>query len=153
MGILDRAIAESVPAIPRPIVRRISRRYIAGDTLDEALSTVQVLNKQGCVATIDLLGESTESKADAAAKLRDYKKVIDAIKANDLKSGISVKLTGLGLDLDEELCRANLEEIVEYAGTKNRFVRVDMEDSPYTGVTLEMVLELHERHENVGAVI
>ena len=153
MGILDRAIAESVPAIPRPIVRRISRRYIAGDTLDEALSTVQNLNKQGCVATIDLLGEGTESKADAAAKLRDYKKVIDAIKANDLKSGISVKLTGLGLDLDEELCRANLEEIVEYAGTKNRFVRVDMEDSPYTGVTLEMVLELHERHENVGAVI
>jgi proline dehydrogenase len=153
LGILDRAIAESVPAIPRPIVRRISRRYIAGDTLDEALSTVQNLNKQGCVATIDLLGESTESKADAAAKLRDYKKVIDAIKANDLKSGISVKLTGLGLDLDEELCRANLEEIVEYAGTKNRFVRVDMEDSPYTGVTLEMVLELHERHENVGAVI
>jgi proline dehydrogenase len=153
MGVIDRAIAETVPVIPRPIVRRISRRYIAGDTLDEAVETVRDLNGQGCVATIDLLGESTESKADAAATLRDYKKVIDAIKANDLDSGISVKLTGLGLTLDEELCRANLEEIVEYAGTKDRFVRVDMEDSPYTGVTLDMVIDLHERRENVGAVI
>ena len=153
MGILDKVIAESVPVIPRPIVRRISRRYIAGDTLDEAIETVRDLNKQGCVATIDVLGESTENKADAAATLRDYKKVIDALDESDLKSGISVKLTGLGLTLDEELCRANLEEIVAYAGTKNRFVRVDMEDSPYTSVTLDMVLGLYERHKNVGAVI
>src|SRR5919199_2559794 len=153
MGILDKAIAESVPVIPRPIVRRISRRYIAGDTLDEAIETVRDLNKQGCVATIDVLGESTENKADAAATLRDYKKVIDALDESDLKSGISVKLTGLGLTLDEELCRANLEEIVAYAGTKDRFVRVDMEDSPYTSVTLDMVLDLYQRHENIGAVI
>ena len=153
MGILDRAIAESVPVIPRPIVRRISRRYIAGDTLDEAVETVRSLNERGCVATIDLLGESTESKADAAAKLRDYKRVIDALDKHGLDSGISVKLTGLGLTLSEELCRANLEEIVEYAGARGRFVRVDMEDSPYTGVTLDMVVGLHGRHENVGAVI
>jgi proline dehydrogenase len=153
LGVLDRAIAESVPLIPRPIVRRISRRYIAGDTLDEAVETVRDLNRQGCVATIDVLGESTGSKADAASTLRDYKKVMDALEEHGLNSGISVKLTGLGLTLDEELCRANLEEIVEYAGTKNRFVRVDMEDSPYTGVTLDMVLDLHGRRENIGAVI
>jgi proline dehydrogenase len=153
MGILDRAIAESVPVIPRPIVRRISRRYIAGDTLDEAVSTVRDLNRQGCVATIDVLGESTESKADAAATLRDYKKVIDALDEHGLDSGISVKLTGLGLTLSEELCRANLEEIVSYAARVGRFVRVDMEDSPYTGATLDMVMDLHKRHENIGAVI
>src|SRR5215212_3264300 len=153
MGIVDRAIANSVPVIPRPIVKRISSRYIAGDTLEDAISTVRDLSKQGCVATIDLLGESTESKADAAATLKDYKRVIDAIEANDLKSGISVKLTGLGLTLSEELCRANLEEIVEYAGARGRFVRVDMEDSPYTEATLDMVVNLHEHHDNVGAVI
>ena len=153
MGILDKAIANSVPAIPRPVVRRISRRYIAGDTLEEAVATVRDLNRSGCVATIDLLGESTGSKADAAQTLRDYEKVIDALDEHNLESGISVKLTGLGLAINEELCRANLEEIVEYAGSKNRFVRVDMEDSPYTGVTLDMVTDLHERHENVGAVI
>jgi proline dehydrogenase len=153
MGILDKAIAESVSVIPRPIVRRISRRYIAGDTLDEVVSAVRDLNRQGCVATIDVLGESTESKADAAAMLRDYKKVMDALDEHNLDSGISVKLTGLGLTLDEELCRANLEEIVSYAARVGRFVRVDMEDSPYTSATLDMVIDLHERHENVGAVI
>jgi proline dehydrogenase len=153
MGIFDKAIANSVPIIPRPVVRRISRRYIAGDTLEEAVTTVRDLNRLGCVATMDLLGESTESKADAAGKLRDYKKVVDALEENSLQSGISVKLTGLGLALNEELCRANLEEIVAYAGEKGCFVRVDMEDSPYTGVTLDMVIDLHERHENVGAVI
>ena len=153
MGIIDRAIAESVPVIPRQIVRRISRRYIAGDTLEEAVDTVKDLNRQGCVATIDLLGESTESKAGAAQKLKDYKKTVDTLDAHDLDSGISVKLTGLGLTLDEELCRANLEEIVLHAGERGRFVRVDMEDSPYTSVTLDMVIGLHERHENVGAVI
>jgi proline dehydrogenase len=153
VGILDRAIAESVSLVPRPVVRAISRRYIAGDTLEEAVDTVRRLNGEGCVATIDLLGESTESKADAARTLRDYKEVLDALDEHGLESGISVKLTGLGLALSEELCRANLEEIVAFAGAKGRFVRVDMEDSPYTSVTLDMVVRLHERHENVGAVI
>src|SRR5215218_398834 len=153
MGIIDRVIAESVPIVPRPLVRRISRRYIAGDTIGEAVKTVRDLNRRGCVATIDVLGESTQSKADAAATLRDYKRVIDELDEHDFDSGISVKLTGLGLTLNEELCRSNLEEIVEYAGTRGRFVRVDMEDSPYTGVTLDMVVNLHERHDNVGAVI
>ncbi len=153
MGIVDKAIANSVPAIPRPIVKRISSRYIAGDTLDEALSTVRVLNEQGCVATIDLLGESTESKADAAAKLKDYEKVVDALDEHGLRSGISVKLTGLGLTLNEQLCRANLEEIVEYAGERGRFVRVDMEDSPHTEATLQIVHDTYGHHENTGAVL
>ena len=153
MGIVDKAIANSVPVIPRPIVKRISSRYIAGDMLDEALSTVRDLNDLGCVATIDLLGESTESKADAAAKLKDYKKVFDALDEHDLKSGISVKLTGLGLTLNEQLCRANLEEIVEYAGARGRFVRVDMEDSPHTEATLQIVHDTYGHHENTGAVL
>ncbi len=153
MGILDKTIANSVAVIPRPVVRRISRRYIAGDTLEEAVAVVRDLNAKGCVATIDLLGESTESKADAARTLRDYKTVVEALEEHDLRSGISIKLTGLGLNLSEELCRANLEEIVEYAGARGRFVRVDMEDSPYTSVTLDMVTGMHERHGNVGAVI
>ena len=153
MGIMDKAIANSVPVIPRPIVKKISSRYIAGDTLEEAVSTIRDLNEEGCVATIDLLGESTESKADAASKLKDYEKVVDALDEHDLKSGISVKLTGLGLTLNEELCRANLEEIVEYAAARDRFVRVDMEDSPYTEATLNMVSDVYRRHENTGAVL
>ncbi len=153
MGIVDKAIANSVPVIPRPIVKRIAGRYIAGDTLDEAISTVRDLNEQGCVATIDLLGESTESKADAAAKLKDYEKVVDALDEHGLKGGISVKLTGLGLTLNEQLCRANLEEVVEYAGERGRFVRVDMEDSPHTEATLQIVHDTYAHHENTGAVL
>jgi proline dehydrogenase len=150
---MDKAIASSVPAIPRPLVKRISSRYIAGDTLDEAISTVRDLNAKGCVATIDLLGESTESKADAAATLGDYEKVVDALDVHGLHSGISVKLTGLGLTLDEQLCRANLEEIVGYAKGRGRFVRVDMEDSPYTEATLRIVHDTYRHHENTGAVL
>jgi proline dehydrogenase len=153
MGIVDKAIANSVPVIPRPIVKKVSSRYIAGDTLEQAISTISYLNKEGCVATIDLLGEGTESKADAAATLRDYKKALDALDDHRLKSGISVKLTGLGLTLNEELCRANLEEIIEYAAARDRFVRVDMEDSPYTEVTLNMVSDMYRHHENTGAVL
>ena len=153
MGIIDKAVANSVAVIPRPVVRRIAGRYMAGERLEEAIETIRDLNEQGCVATVDVLGESTESTRDAAEKLQQYKQVVDALEANELSSGISVKLTGLGLVLDEALCRRNLEEIIVYAGERGRFVRVDMEDSPYTAATLELVLDMHERHKNTGAVI
>ena len=126
---------------------------MAGEVLDEAVGAVRSLNKQGCVATLDVLGESTKDRADAAGKLDDYRRVVDAIVENDLKSGVSVKLTGLGLDLDEGLCRSNLEEIILYAGARGRFVRVDMEDSSTTARTIKIVLDMHERYENTGAVV
>lgn len=153
MGILDRAIANSVPFIPLPLVRRVSRRYMAGESLEEAVGTVRGLHEQGCVATLDVLGESTKDRADAAEKLGRYKRVVDAIVENGLQSGVSVKLTGLGLDLDEGLCRSNLEEIIVYAGERGRFVRVDMEGSAYTARTIGLVLDVHERHANTGAVV
>lgn len=153
MGIIDKTIASSVTVIPRPIVKRVSDRYIAGEALEEAVATIRELNQEGCAATVDVLGETSDDKKEAASKLQDYKDVLDALEENDLDSGISVKLTGLGLLFDEELCRANLEEIIEYAAEKDRFVRVDMEDSPFTATTIQMVLDMHERHENVGAVI
>jgi proline dehydrogenase len=153
VGIVDKVVANSVPVIPHSVVRRIAGRYMAGEELDEAIATIRNLNGEGCVATVDVLGESTESERDAAEKLDQYKQVLDALDEHDLESGISVKLTGLGLALDEDLCRRNFEEIIAYAGEKGRFVRVDMEDSPYTATTLELVLEMHERHRNTGAVI
>jgi proline dehydrogenase len=134
-------------------VRKIAGRYMAGEELDEAIATIRNLNREGCAATVDVLGESTKSERDAAEKLDQYKQVLDALDEHDLESGISVKLTGLGLALDEHLCRRNLKEVIAYAGERGRFVRVDMEDSPYTATTLELVLEMHERHGNTGAVI
>ena len=153
MGIVDKVVANFVPIIPRPLVRKIAGRYMAGEELDEAIATIRNLNREGCAATVDVLGESTKSERDAAEKLDQYKQVLDALDKHDLESGISVKLTGLGLALDEHLCRRNLKEVIAYAGERGRFVRVDMEDSPYTATTLELVLEMHERHGNTGAVI
>ncbi len=153
MGVIDKAIAGSVKVIPRPVVKRISSRYIAGERLEDAIATIRELNKEGCVATVDVLGETSDNKKEAAGKLRHYEEVLDALDEHGLDSGISVKLTGLGLLFDEELCRANLEEVTEYAAERNRFVRVDMEDSPFTATTIQMVLDMHGRHGNVGAVI
>jgi len=153
VGIVDKIVANSVHIIPRPVVRRIAGRYMAGEELDEAIDTIRNLSSEGCVATVDVLGESTESERDAVEKLDQYKLVLDALDEHDLESGISVKLTGLGLTLDEDRCRRNLEEIIAYAGERGRFVRVDMEDSPYTAITLKLVIEMHERYENTGAVI
>ncbi len=153
MGILDRAIAESVAVIPRPVVKRISSRYIAGEQVGEMVQTIRNLNRENCVATVDVLGESTEDGADAAEKVRQYEEVLSALDEHDLDAGISVKLTAIGLTLDRGLCRANLEEIIGFAARRNRFVRVDMEDSPYTSETLDLVLDVREDHENVGAVI
>ena len=153
MGVVDKVIANSVPVIPRPLVRVISGRYIAGEEIPEAVETIKELNRQGCVASVDLMGESTENKTQAAQKLEGYKQVIDAIQEHGLGSGLSVKLTGLGLWVDEDLCRANLEEIIGYAAERDRFVRIDMESSLQTGSTVELALDMHERHENTGTVI
>ncbi len=153
MGVIDKAIASSVKVIPRPVVKKISSRYIAGEKLDEAVEVIRDLNHQGCVATVDVLGESTEDEQDAAGKLQEYKEVVDVLDEHDLDSGISVKLTGLGLVFDEEVCRKNLEEIITYTGEHNRFVRIDMEDSPYTGTTVQIAIDMHEKYGNVGTVI
>ena len=153
MSVVDKVIASSVKVVPRPIVKKISSRYIAGERLEDAVDTIRELNKEGCVATVDVLGETSDDKREAIEKLQDYKEVLDALDEQGLDSGISVKLTGLGLLFDEELCRANLEEIVEYAADKGRFVRVDMEDSPFTATIVQITLDMHERHENVGTVI
>lgn len=153
MGVVDKVIANSVPVIPRPLVRVISGRYIAGEKVEEAVEIIRALNGEGCAATVDVMGESTGDEAQAAQKLKEYKQVIDAIERYGLDSGLSVKLTGLGLWVDEELCRANLEEIIEYAAARGRFVRIDMESSLQTGSTIELALDMHRRHENTGTVI
>lgn len=153
MGVVDKVIASSVPVIPRPVVRVISGRYIAGEKVQEAVETIGKLNAEGCAATVDVMGESTGDEQQAARKLKEYKEVIDAIERHGLDSGLSVKLTGLGLWVDEELCRRNLEEIIEYAARRDRFVRIDMESSAQTGSTIELALDMHRRHENTGTVI
>ena len=143
-----------LPAVPRPVVRRLSAPYIAGPTLGDARATVAGLNAEGKQATVDVLGEEITRPAEAEAITQAYLDVLEAIETDGLDSSISVKLTGLGLKLDRALCRENLDAVVADAAARGTFVRIDMEDSSCTDETLALFRELRESgRDNVGVVL
>jgi proline dehydrogenase len=152
--VLDRAIVRALPVVPRPVVRRLSGRYIAGATLAEAAEVVRSLNAQRKEATLDVLGEEVKLREEATGLRDAYRRALETIAEERLRSNVSVKLTALGLKLDTRLCRANLTTLVEDAATHGNFVRIDMEDSSTTSETLALYRLLRdEGHENVGIVL
>jgi proline dehydrogenase len=154
VALLDRAIVRVLPAVPRPVVRRLSERYIAGSTLAEACRVVAGLNREGKMATIDVLGEEITRREEASALLAEYEDVFETIEREGLDSNISAKLTGLGLKLDHDFCRDNIAELVTEAAKRGNFVRIDMEDSSTTTETLEIYRELRDGGlDNVGIVL
>jgi proline dehydrogenase len=154
VALLDRALVRLLPAVPKPVVRRISERYIAGTELADALRVVRELNAHGKMATIDVLGEEIVKPDEARAIASAYRDTFEALAREGLDSNVSVKLTALGLQLDYDLCRSNLEEVVRHAGERGNFVRIDMEDSSTTDDTLRLYRELRAAgHENVGVVL
>jgi proline dehydrogenase len=154
LALLDRAIVRILPAVPRPVIRRIASRYIAGEELDDALATVARLNAAGKVATIDVLGEEIVNPDEAQAITRAYLDVLRGIEERRLQTNISVKPTALGLELGYELWRANIEVLVRDARERGDFVRIDMEDASTTDDTLRAYRELREvGYDNVGIVL
>ena len=154
MALLDRAVVRLLPAVPKPLVRQISNRYIAGETVEDVSRTVKELNAGGRMATIDVLGEEITSREQALEIVRAYHDVFEAIERESLDSNVSVKLTGLGLKLGYELCQVNLETVVRHAAESGNFVRIYMEDSSCTTETLRMYRELREAGlDNVGVVL
>lgn len=154
LALLDRAIVRLLPAVPKPIVQRLSSRYIAGATLDDAVRVVKRLNGEGKTATIDVLGEEVAAPDEARAIAGQYHDVLARIEEERLDANVSVKLTALGLEVDHDLCRENLEAVVVDAAARGTFVRVDMEDSSTTDRTLELHRALREGgHTNVGVVL
>jgi proline dehydrogenase len=152
--ILDRAIVRMLPAVPKPLVQKLSQRYIAGSRIEDACRVVETLNAQGKLATIDVLGEEISRDDEARAIAAAYRDVFETIDRQGLDSNVSVKLTGLGLKLDHDLCRENLESVVREAARRDNFVRIDMEDSSTTDETLRLYRELRESgHENLGVVL
>ncbi|MCS6807762.1 MAG: proline dehydrogenase family protein [Bacteroidota bacterium] len=150
----NQLIARTLPIVPKPIVRRVSQRYIAGETINDAVQAVQRLQQRGAVATIDVLGEFVRSREQAQQEAGMSLHVLDAIHQHDLRSGVSVKLTSLGLDIDDALCYTNVRNIVARAAEIGRFVRLDMENSPYTTKTLDIYRRLRsEGFANTGVVI
>ena len=154
MSLLDRAIVRVLPAVPRSVVRRVSSRYIAGASLDDAKRVVGELNAQGKLATVDVLGEEITRAAEAEAIAGEYVAALEAFEREDLDANVSVKPTGLGLKLDYALCKRNVERVIAAAEPSNRFVRIDMEDSSTTDDTLRLFRELRdEGHARVGPVL
>ncbi len=154
MALLNRAIARLLPAVPRPVVRRISRRYIAGTELSDAVTTVRRLNAAGRLGTIDVLGEEIASAGEALAIADAYREVLRAIERQRLDANLSVKLTALGLELGYDVAREHLEHVVREAAAWSNFVRIDMEDSSTTDANLRLYQELREAgHDNVGIVL
>jgi proline dehydrogenase len=154
VALLDRAIVRVLPAVPRPVVQKLSARYIAGPDLSDACHVVSKLNAEGKTATIDVLGEEITRREEATALLDEYEDVFETIERESLDSNVSVKLTGLGLKLDRDFCRDNLATLVRDAAKRSNFVRIDMEDSSTTSDTLAIYRELREQGlDNVGVVL
>ncbi len=153
MKALNAAIVRTLPLVPKPIVRRIASRYVAGESLDEALALVARLNAEGCMATLDVLGEDVTRREETEQTVVDYQKALAEIAARRLDSNVSVKLTALGLKLDPAFCRAQFARIVEAARAHGNFVRIDMEDSSVTEETLRIFFEFREKYEQVGIVL
>jgi proline dehydrogenase len=154
VALLDRAIVSALPAVPKPIVRRISERYIAGERVEDACRAVKRLNAQRKMATIDVLGEEITTPEEARHIAYAYDDVFRAIDEQRLDSNVSVKLTGMGLKLGKEIARENLERTVRGAAERGNFVRIDMEDSSCTDDTLALYRELREQGlDNVGIVL
>jgi proline dehydrogenase len=151
---VNTALVRLLPAVPKPVVRRLSARYIAGSTLADASRVVAELNRIGMAATVDVLGEEITNPDEARAITQEYEEVLEEFQRAGLDSNVSVKLTALGLKLDKELCRANLEEAVDDAGARGNFVRIDMEDSSTTDDTLGLYRDLRASgRDNVGVVL
>jgi len=154
VAIIDRALVTLLPAVPKPVVRRLAGRYIAGGDLQDAVDVVRELNDEGKLATVDVLGEEITNLDDARAIAGAYHDVFETIDREGLDSNVSVKLTGLGLNLSLDVCRESLEALVTDAAARDNFVRIDMEDSSTTSDTLQLYRELRESgHERVGVVL
>lgn len=153
MNWFNKLIALTLPFVPKPIVGFFSRHYIAGDTLDDAVTLVRELNEQKMMATIDVLGEEVKEKEQSRKAVELYKNVLEAIHNENLDANISVKPTHMGLKIDKEFCFQNIKELVSEAAKVNNFVRIDMEDASTTDDTIDIYLRLKKDFPNVGTVL
>jgi len=133
--------------------RTMARRFVAGESLDEALAAAKVCNDLGMMVSLDYLGENVSSTADAQHARDSYLEVFDKIAAQQLNANVSCKLTALGLDLSTEFCEGLVLSIVERAGAADNFLRVDMEGSNYTQRTIELVKRVRSQSPAIGTVI
>lgn len=135
------------------MAKRTARRFVAGETLQEAVTAAQELNAKGMRVSLDLLGENVYSEADSKQAVQEYIGILEAIDQHKLDANISIKPTQLGLDISEQLCADNLRDILRKAQEIGQTVNIDMEGSPYTDATLRIFRELNQEFDNVSTVV
>lgn len=129
-------------------------RFVAGETLDDAVPVLRRLNESGLLTNTTLLGEGVRDEAETYTVVAAYREVLDRLHSEGLRTNVAVKLTHLGLSIDEELARRNVAELVEHAAQHGNFIRIDMEESRHVDATLRIYRALREGgHANVGAVL
>lgn len=154
MGIFNTIIIKTLPFVPKFMVGLVSKRYIAGETQEKAIEQIRKLNQVGAMATVDLLGEFVEDEKKVEETVKIYLGLLDAIAKEKLDSNVSIKPTSLGALFDKDLCFESIKKIVKKANELGNFVRIDMEDHPWTDFTLESYEKLREEFpENVGTVL
>jgi proline dehydrogenase len=131
---------------------KAASRFVAGSTIDEALRAVKVLNAKGINTTLDQLGEHTSTAEEANRAADGIIAVFDEIQKAEVRSNVSIKLTQIGMGMDDEICRANLIRILECAKKYDNFIRIDIEDTPYTDKTIAFYHEMLEKGFTVGTV-
>jgi len=135
------------------VARHLAARFVAGDTWADGLEAGRRINREGIAVTFDRLGESVTSLAEAETSRDEYMRVLAEISDHHLDANVSIKLTQFGMDISEQACRANVEQLVRRARDLNSFVRIDMESSEYTERTLRLVSDMHAQYKTVGSVI
>jgi len=153
MSILNRLVVATLPYVPKTIVGAVSRRYIAGESLQDAVDQIKLLNNHGYSTTTDLLGEYISRLDEAAGNRTQIEQIFSAISSNSLNSTVSVKLSQMGLLIDPEACYTNVRSLVERASDQGNKLTIDMEDSSTVDRTLDIYFRLRsEGFHNVGMV-
>lgn len=154
MLFINKILVSFIKLLPQSIVGIFAKKYVAGENLEQAVQVTKDLNAKGIVATMDVLGESITSKEEAKETQKECYEILDAIEKHNLDANLSIKPTSLGLSIDTEFAYELILDLVKYAHSKNNFVRIDMEDSPYTDSTIDVFKRIHEQYpDNVGIVV
>ncbi|WP_423372101.1 proline dehydrogenase family protein [Burkholderia sp. LMG 32019] len=153
MRIFNTMAAHAIPLVPRSLIRKISRRYIAGETLGDARTRIHALHAAGFRTTVDVLGETASSSDQAESMTRDYLNLIQAFDAQNEPTELSIKLTALGLHLDEDACMARVSVILRAAASQGISACIDMEDTSCTQKTLDAFLKLDSDGYPVGIAL
>ncbi len=153
MNLINSILVKLLSYLPKWMVKPFASPYVAGESIDDVIKTVKTLNDMGFVATVDILGEHVLSKEESFQIRDEYRKLYDRIASEGLDANISLKPTHLGMEIDPTLAEDNLLSILEKAKDENNFMRIDMENSPYTDATIDLYKKCLKKYGKVGMVL